>query len=607
MKKEIDHKVLIKYSFSGCKPGYAIDLETYYIDIVQSLLDKNLISDLVINKESAPFGEEDKPYHIVELDKYVFSFRCKEKRDGELISFNFTLQFKCETHSENRILYVDIASNDYIFTLNCDSNCLEVLKHQLRNTIKGWTYRYCLLDEQSEFYAVQLYPRIYEVENFARYYINDVFVKVFGANWWNEAVANSIRKAREERIKDTTNYAGAYKDIQPHLLSLELNDLINIAKTKHVKWTPKYDSRIEQVLNNVSSADIKSLLKLQCETTVDVWGICFEKFLPSDFTSTYHLFEKRRNQIAHNKLLSYDTFEDTLRICEQLMEILKTAYIKFCEEFISEEEKTALNEYVLDLEEQKDAEKAALEDIAESESGVNVYSTEEILSMFDEVLFEIFSDVTQSFNDRNDLLFSEYFELPSFDDIDDDHLIFSAEYCITEETARFSVSFDLNDGQGETSEAIIKMITSDETKICSITFVNGEYSFNSYQSCYMPETNDELNETEVEEAKSEICNFIEQNFKNLKSEADLYNHLAAMGKTSAITESGVFCCECGEEYVCINEDFAEAGVCLNCGTRNKIIYCANGCGPVEAVCEDDFDDEKTYFCVYCEEKINGND
>ena len=27
MKKEIDHKVLIKYCFSGCKPGYAIDLE----------------------------------------------------------------------------------------------------------------------------------------------------------------------------------------------------------------------------------------------------------------------------------------------------------------------------------------------------------------------------------------------------------------------------------------------------------------------------------------------------------------------------------------------------------------------------------------------------
>lgn len=598
---------LIKYCFSGRKEEFEQNVANYYTSIVQSLIDKNLISNLITYSESCLFGEEPKMYCIEDIEKYIFSFSCNEKRNDEIVLYNFSLEFQCETYEDNQLMYVTISSNDYTFSVDSDSNCLEILKHQLRGNIKDWTHRYCLLDKQSEFYAVQLYPKIYEVENFARYYINDVFVKVFGANWWNEAIAQSLKDNRKERIKDTRNYAGAYKDIQPYLLSLELNDLINVANTKRVKWVPTYDLKIENILNKISSADIKALLMEQCETQIDVWKICFEKFLPEDFLEMYHRFEKRRNQIAHNKLLSLDAYQTTNALCKQMFETLESAYTKFCNEFISKEEQELLDEYIIDLEEQQEAQRTSLEKIAESESGVTVHSTFEILEIFDETLFDLYAEISQNFEDRNDLYFGRYTSLPPFDALQDNHMIFSVLYHITNETMDFKVQFDLNDGKGETSKAIISTETDGSIKTTEFSFVNGAYSFDTNQSCYMPETYDELNATEFETAKVEICNFIEERFPNLKETADYYNHLSAMGKSNAITENDVYCCDCGEEYICINEEYAEEGTCLNCGAKNHIINCMYCGSTIEAVDEDDFDEEEIYYCDYCQEKLFGPD
>ena len=238
MKKiDTNNNLLIKYCFSGRKINCEDSIESYYTSIIQSLLDENIIQDVQVHFHENPFDyNRDESYFSIEpVEKYVCSFLCNEKRNGEIFTFHFSIEFQSETHNDSQIMYVGILSNNYTFSLNSESNCLEILKHQLRRSIKDWENRYCLVDEQSEYYSVQLYPQIYEVENTARYYINDVFVKIFGANWWNRAIAYSLRKLRKERIEDTREYSGAYRDIEPYLMSLELNDGTMIKYTS-AKW-----------------------------------------------------------------------------------------------------------------------------------------------------------------------------------------------------------------------------------------------------------------------------------------------------------------------------------------------------------------------------------
>ena len=39
----------------------------------------------------------------------------------------------------------------------------------------------------------------------------------------------------------------------------------------------------------------------------------------------------------------------------------------------------------------------------------------------------------------------------------------------------------------------------------------------------------------------------------------------------------ISCCECGEEYICVDENYGVFGQCLNCGEMNEICLC-DRCG-----------------------------
>ncbi|WP_310605288.1 hypothetical protein [Anaerosporobacter sp.] len=601
----MEQQILVKYCFSELNNTLPDSRESYYSAIISKLLSEGIIENLQTYECESPFAEGSDiiTYQHENLETYVYSFSCKEIRKNVPMTINFTVKFTYETYNKAEILYVEICSDNYTFSTESDSNCLEVLKHKLRGEIKEWNNRYCLVDKQSAFYASNLYPRIYEIENLFRYYVNDVFTKIFGANWWNENIAANIKKNRKSRIEDTREYAGQYKDIQPYLMSLELNDLMEIAKTKTLKWTPTYDEKVEEVLNHYSNEDLVSLLRSQCQPQIDIWNMCFGKHLSVDFLDTYRLFEKRRNQIAHNKLLDSESFMNIFTLCEKVLIELTTAYTKFCGEFISEEEQEMIEEYKADLAEQEAMEQAAWDAIAESESGVKVHSREQIIDVFNEALYEIYSELIEIFGERQDIDFDDYIDLKN---VDTNQQIFRVTYMIADKTINVFVTLDINDSEGHSSELTIICELDGAIAESVIGFTNGEYSFNYEQTNYMPETQDELDEFSAEKTKKVLCNFIEENLPNLREKADIQNHLDAMGKSSAITERDVFCCECGEEYICTDDDYAPVGTCLNCGAKNYIIYCTYCQCPIEAVDIDEKDEEQCY-CSACNNKLFGED
>lgn len=601
-----ENSVLVKYCFSGLDILQSNSKVDFYTSIIKSLEADGIIDKIIEHKTVSPFGyvEEKILYTNEVCDKYVYKFSCNEIRENKTISFNFAISFSYETYNAAEILYVDITSDNYNFSTESESNCLEVLKHKLRSKIKGGNNRYCLVDKQSAFYASQLYPHIHEIENFLRYYVNDVCVKILGANWWNEAIASGIKKNRKNRIDDTREYAGEYKDIQPYLLSLELNDLMEIANTKRLKWVPTYDSKIENILNHYSDTDVISLLKSQCEIQIDIWEMCFNKHLSNDFSKYYTMFEKRRNQVAHNKLLDFGSYKSILTLCSKIIGELKLAHRKFCMEFISEEELDMIEEYEADLAKQKQDEREALNAIAESESGVKVYSKKDILELFKDVLSNLFNDLLQIFVNRDDIEFGDFIHLINAEK--SKQTLFKIHHRISEKYIEVAAELDINDSQGEPSILIIEISIQAFSECYHISFTNGEYNFNYEQSSYMPETIDELDNNAIIQTKQDICDFIEDHFPNLKEKADMMKHLEAMGKASVITETDVYCSNCGEEYICIDEDYAPIGTCLNCGTHNRIIYCVYCQCPIEAMESNDTDDE-LHYCSFCYDKLFNED
>lgn len=96
----------------------------------------------------------------------------------------------------------------------------------------------------------------------------------------------------------------------------------------------------------------------------------------------------------------------------------------------------------------------------------------------------------------------------------------------------------------------------------------------SEQGYYMPETSDEFDFSALKEALNSIINFINEQLPNMWEFVDeeIYG-IIKDGGTSPVAE--VPCWECGEEYICVNEIYAEFGRCLNCGAMNQIAFCVD--------------------------------
>jgi hypothetical protein len=89
-----------------------------------------------------------------------------------------------------------------------------------------------------------------------------------------------------------------------------------------------------------------------------------------------------------------------------------------------------------------------------------------------------------------------------------------------------------------------------------------------------------------------------EQLENLREIADDYKLLEARCKDSSIVQLDALCCECQEEYICINNDYAPIGLCLSCGAENYICYCNHCEFPVE-VSDCDFEKGTHQLCEGC--------
>ena len=193
---------------------------------------------------------------------------------------------------------------------------------------------------------------------------------------------------------------------------------------------------------------------------------------------------------------------------------------------------------------------------------------------------------------RNDIEIGDYQNISSSEDTG---VLFEVKYKIDDETAEVSYGLEsIIDSQGEESTVNISIRIGNENYSKSVRYINGEVSFNSYQGNYMPETQDEFSMLDLEELMEGLVEFIDEHFENKREKIDseMYS-IIKDGGSSPVAD--ISCWGCGEEYICIDENYGVFGQCLSCGEMINISVC-DRCG---CHFEGEPSEDELNFCENC--------
>jgi|GEM_PF-681578 len=559
------------------------NLFEYTESIINELQVKGLISHAIVDTVTLEYGDGIEVEDTVFITDFDYS---KEKQKS-----HWQIEFEFGTFTSSSQLQIKLSSEDY--ELHIEDNYLEQLKLSIKNIIKSdWEKTVWLMDKDSELLSIALYPSIYRIENLARRLISEIMTKEYGIGWWDIYVPLSIRNKHKARLSGYKSIAPGFANVDERLMSVDIGDLNSIFTLKEKKWNPAFDTEISSFLSDqtdIKLGRIKNILSSQMVVTFDLWKTQFEKYLSEDFIENFKLFELNRNHVVHNKLIdraAYNSIANSISAVErELIMALQTL-----EKVIISKEQRQVIEQQMEREQQDAAE--ALQEIMESETGVKIRNSNEIIDMYNECLYQFHSEFQESLRFRNDLEIGDYSDI-SFEN--STGKLFEIRYKINNEIANVNYSIEsIDESQG--AESILEISIEADNKRSShlVTYMNGEVSFNSYQGCYMPETQDGISATDLEELTDEFMEFLQAYFGNNRENIDsqMYS-IIKDGGSSPVAD--IPCWECGEDYICVDENYGAFGQCLNCGEMNDICLC-DRCG---SYFEGEPNDDEPNFCENC--------
>lgn len=551
------------------------------------------------------YEDSTKPCDSSEDD--IFTFRVTHLIEDK--EHMFELEFSFRTYTASNQLSVEIMSDSFIPSVGRNKSYLERLKEILSKRLgKEWKKCIWIYDKESEVFSSALYPHIHETENLFRQLINELMVTIKGANWWDIVVPKSLKekmfKSRntedsgmpeKEKNKVATykSVAPAFQHIEEKLLLVEVGDLLRIATLKVKALTNINSAKVNAMINGMEEIDVNALLsELSNASTVtlNLWDECFSKYLSEDFKRNFRLFESNRNHIAHNKMIDKQAYDSILNSINLVRDELKNAIKKFHNEVLPAEVIR-----IIEMQEQFEEAEAEIqmEEIIESESGVERRHSNEIYELFEEKIRDFYYELEEELKFRNDIRLTDFNSLKYKQS---EQELFSIEYKLDGRLAVVSCRLDIDDSWGGKSEMALQIELDDAAEIFDIEYINGDYDYNDDQGYYVPLQEDEFGQFALDSAKNNIVEFIEEHFENLREKIDaMMYRIIKEGDSSPVAD--IPCCECGEEYICVNESIAEFGRCLNCGEMNEICICER-CGNY---CEDNgkFPDDELAICDNC--------
>lgn len=508
----------------------------------------------------------------------IYGHICKE-------DFIVDVAFEINTFNNVKQILIDIRSNSYEIDIN--RTYLEDLKLCIKKIIiKDWEKIIWLYDEDAYLLSKELYSYLYIVENKIRRFINEFMVKTFGTNWWDYLSDQTIKDKYNARYSMYKKAVTGFNNVDDHLFSIDVGDLYKMLTMKIMSWSPVYDTDIEALLVGRTEGKeylIVEKIKKQLIVKDDFWESYFKLYFDSEFSESFRQFELNRNHIAHNKILDRAAYNVIRRSIEKIDKYFDNALIElYRNEKSFEPIQGALLKY-----------KDLLIETKQNDSGIEIRDNSRIIALFKDVLLETSIDITDALRFREDISINTM-------DYDYNNLegkLFSARSKVTNQQLDFFYSMKINDEEGSESTLTITgtpNFSSHNEFSVDITYINGAVEYNDEQGYYMPIANDGILKADLDNYLDKAVNFINVELESLKEYVDSISYERVKDGGTLPIADGVYCDECEEEYICIDEGVAEVGICLNCGAHYKISVCER-CGQYFI----DYEDTEIKICDQC--------
>lgn len=470
-----------------------------YSEYIKNILKELEKLDIAKNTFLYPFEEKEN------------AFLCKVERysdDKKRLTLNLFFEF--ETYEDVKQLVVEILADDY--KVDIDDDYVEKLKLSVKTTIKkDWAKIVWLYDDDASILSKDLYGRFYVTENLIRRFINEFMVKTFGTEWWDLLSDQSIKEKYNRRNVSYKTSVRNFNNVDDHLLSIDVGDLLKILTMKKRSLDPRYNAEVVKILGSATAGDgdkiidrIKNLLTVE----EDFWEKYFNKYFDDKFIESFGVFEANRNHIAHNKILDRDAYKS---ICESIEEMDK--YIQNALKKLNKEKKSL---------ERLRAEAQQYEELLlvakQNDTGIIISKANGIVVALEEALYQIFGEVVEALSSRKDLSFSEMW----FDPKKDTGELFTVVSKVTKAQLDFCYSMEICDYEG--AESILTITckqrpfeivtynsfedaTTEGFKV-EISYANGSVVYDDEQGYFMPWTEDGIAQVDIETCKEEIVAFI---------------------------------------------------------------------------------------------------
>lgn len=581
--------------FIGVSPTKEIaDQHDYVKQICKKLEASALVTQLAIDPSTDDAGDIARSSAVIKKQEGEYTYCFIYTRDSAASVFKIAFEFG--TYHSTLQLKISISSDNY--DMAPDNKYLERLKFKLKEDIKNdWKQIIWLLDKDSEMLARELYPRLFQAENLLRRVINELMIRRYGIDWWNEYVPIEIKQKHSARRAGYKSVAPGFANIDEKLLSIDIGDLKAILTMKQEKWDPKFDGSLNAMLTHRAEwkeSSVKDILEKQLVVQEDLWNQQFSKYLPQDFTEKLRIFDLNRNHIAHNKLIDRAAYYSIKQSIEVVSADLKSALEKIDQDLISSEQESVLQEAMMDelmtAMAERD-EKMRVEELMETEASIEIRHNSEIAALFDDAMHTVHTFLSDNLRFRDDI---EFTSVESIDDKKRRGKLFTITYKIDDESVDIAYELEVDDSQGSTSVLTVSVAGEKEFRgfRFGLEYVNGEATFDEELGYYCPITQDGI--INLDELEDELLTYIEGRFKNWREDVDAGEYERAKDGAAPLV-ADIPCWNCGECYICVDENYNEYGKCLNCGEHNDIVRCAR----CESFCEGDPDSTEPQFCDNC--------
>lgn len=539
----------------------------YLLGVFDAVQSKGIVNNVKIECVNS----EDESEH-----EYLISFFDV----GQLIEREWTVFAEFGTFPRGLQLELHICSENFEPTI--DFSYLETLKLMIKDILRpDWNNIIWLYDKDAEVLSTDLYARFFYVENNLRMLINEVLFRIYGLGWWERFFSSGIKKKYNSRASGYKTVVDGFKNIDDHLLAIDVGDLFKIITFKRYSWEPQYDTAIEDAMNDPIEGNehrIIELLKKQMVVDTDLWTLHFSKYFDADFEAAFHTFELNRNHVAHNKILDRVAYRSIYKSISVIEEYLKKANDILNQELLSAEKKAG-------IEKQRRAEEinfnSFIRELKENDGNILIRTHDEIMDIFEEALSEAHLDIVDALRFRADIEISELL----FNTAEDSGVLFYFVSKISSERwdVLYTASIDDTEGAISTIELTAERFDGNDTTrskvIASIAYNNGEAEYNEDEGYFMPITADGIETNEIQRFVVSAINLIDKSVRNFKEAAELLRlERIKNGGNSPIAE-GLVCWNCMDECICIDESIAERGTCLNCGEHTDVATCER-CGNI---------------------------